>query len=255
MRKYCFGFECIKEGRVFGHGGAECHGLLFSLLHESCPGFSRDLHEAAVNPFSIGPLQGQGHFDKGAFYLCVGKEYYFTVSTLSSEMGAAIAGVKPCTKPGNWFRLGTADCRWLGVTEAAEKSYSQLLSADSPDRFVLDFVSPTCFRSQGISLLFPSPDLLFSSIMERWNTFTPIPLDFKILPFVSRYKLSTRLVQFPKYRMTGFIGTVEYSFPKAADSATRQGICTLAQYAGFTGIGYKTAMGMGENRYLGRSAD
>lgn len=250
MRKYRLEFECLKDGKVSGHGGGECHGLLFSLLEKTCPEYSRCLHEANVNPYSLGPVLGDGRSSRGSFYLFAGKTYCFTIASLTDEMESALASIKPLIHPAHQFRLGAADCRWLSVHKAGEKVYTQLLDNIPPSRFALEFVSPTCFRSQGISLLFPTPELVFGGLQERWNRYAPVSLEIlQDLPFVSKYKLNTRLVQFSRYRMTGFIGKVEYSFSKTADPAARQAIGALAQFAQFAGVGYKTGMGMGDIKY------
>lgn len=251
MQKYRLMFECIREGTVFGQGGSECHGLFFALLRESHPDYSQTLHEAKSNPYSLGPLRGEGRRIKGIFHLNACSEYSFTISSLSDEMGEAISSLQTLFHPAHQFRLGSADCRWLGLEKIAEAHYQQLLNKNSSSRFAIDFISPTCFRSQGVSLLFPSPELVFANLSERWNAFAPVCLEAEPndVIFVSRYNLKTSLVQFAKYKMTGFTGRVEYSFSTAASGVTRQSIEALARFADFAGIGYKTGMGMGESKF------
>lgn len=251
MQKYRLKFECIKEGTVYGQGGSECHGLFFALLRETRPDYSQALHESKSNPYSLGSLRGDGQRIKGIFHMNAGSEYSFTISSLSDKMGEAISSLQTFFHPAHQFRLGSADCRWLGLEKIAETHYQQLLSKNPSHRFTIDFISSTCFRSQGVSLLFPSPELVFANLLERWNTFAPVCLEVEPndVLFVSRYNLKTSLVQFAKYKMTGFTGRVEYSFSNAASGITRQSIEALARFADFAGIGYKTGMGMGESRF------
>ena len=251
MQKYRLKFECIKDGMVFGHGGGECHGLFFTLLRDTYPDYSQALHEAKSNPYSLGPLRGDGRRIKGIFHMNAGSEYSFTISSLSEEMGEAINNLQTVFHPAHQFRLGSTDCRWLGLEKIAEVHYEHLIESNPNRGFAIVFISPTCFRSQGVSLLFPSPELVFANLLERWNEFSAVNLNVGLnnILFVSRYNLKTNLVQFAKYRMTGFTGQVEYSFSKVASNDVRQSINALARFADFAGIGYKTGMGMGESRF------
>ena len=47
----------------------------------------------------------------------------------------------------------------------------------SRPQVTLVFESPTAFRSQGRTMLFPLPRLVFGSLMARWNSYAPQPLD------------------------------------------------------------------------------
>ena len=221
------------------------------MLNKTRPDFSQVLHEANSNPYSLGPLHGKGLNRQGTFHLAANNDYYLTISSLSIDMSETIESLRPFIHPAHLFRLGSADCRWLSMQQTAEKQYTDLLNTNAPDRFTLNFASPTCFRSQGVSMLYPTPELIFPSLLERWNRHSPLPLVIKQgnLPFISKYNLNTRLVQFAQYRMTGFTGSVEYSFSKISDSATRKVICALAQFSEFAGVGYKTGMGMGACKY------
>lgn len=251
MKQYQLKFECIKDGTVFGTGGSECHGLIYALLGRTLPDYSQALHEANSNPYSLGPLCGEGRSIDGIYHLASGCEYSFTISSLTDEMGDAISGLRALIHPAHHFRLGSADCRWLTLEKITEAKYLELLKERPGRQFSIVFVSPTCFRRQGISVLFPSPELVYANLLERWNAFAPVSLDVGAseMLFVSRYNLKTSLVRFAKYKMTGFTGKVEYSFSNKAKEDSRQLIEALARFADFAGIGYKTGMGMGACRF------
>jgi CRISPR-associated endoribonuclease Cas6 len=251
MEQYQLKFECIKDGTVFGLGGSECHGLIYALLGKILPEYSQSLHEARFNPYSLGPLRGEGRSINGIYHLASGGEYSFTISSFTDEMRDAISSLRTLMHPAYHFRLGSADCRWLTLEKIAEAKYQELLRESTGRQFDIVFLSPTCFRRQGISLLFPSPELVFTNLLERWNAFAPISMDVEPseMLFVSRYNLKTSLVRFAKYKMTGFTGKVEYSFSNSAAEDRRQLIGALARFANFAGIGYKTGMGMGECRF------
>ena len=246
MYKYRLKFECLKPGSVYGLGGSECHGLFFSML-DKLSSHSHILHDAKQNPYSLGPISGKGKREKGKFNLYTGTEYSFTLSALTEDMNGVAAKLKSMVQPAHQFRLGSADCRWIGVDMVAEARYQDLLDCKPVSNLSLSFSSPASFRSQGISLLFPEPELVFGSLQQRWNAVAPIPIDVNSqCLYISRYNLRTSYIRFAKYNMTGFQGKVEYRFSKHADQIQRQRILALAKFAQFSGIGYKTGMGMGQ---------
>ena len=247
MKKYCFNFECIRDGKVFGHGGSECHGLFFALLNKTDAAFSQLLHQAPINPFTIGPVRGQGKRSNGNYYLQSGTEYRFNISALTEEMEQVVEKILHTCHPAHQFRLGTADCRWVSCKKVEENTYENLLKKKPLDKITFTFTSPTCFRSQGVNLLFPGPDLVFNNLLERWNAFAPIPIEsIQTLPFVSKYSLRTSLVKFTQYRMAGFMGAVEFTLSRGTSEGDFIAIAALVGFSSFAGIGYKTGMGMGE---------
>ncbi|MER3447216.1 MAG: hypothetical protein C4291_10400 [Candidatus Dadabacteria bacterium] len=94
--------------------------------------------------------------------------------------------------------------------------------AKSADRIKLRFISPTSFRSKGKQCTIPETLLIFGSLLDKWNSFSGI-----------RFKI-------------GFKGTVEYRMGKKFTKEEKKQISTLADFAFFAGVGYKTTMGMGQ---------
>jgi len=238
-----FEFLCTDHGHVYGIGGGELHGLLFAMLEQVSPRQAAAIHASVIKPFSVSPLLGSGKRQGGFFYLEEGKHYSFTVSGLDTEMSTLLIELAKQVRPEHQFRLGTATGKWTKYNIVRQTDYFGIMAGKPAVKMSVIFRSPTSFRSQGIQKLFPQPSLVFWGLEERWNHFCPkyISLpdpDDKIM--VSRYKLRTIHVKFPTYRQTGFVGEVEYRFAQTAFEAN-----TLLRFAEFTGIGYKTSMGMG----------
>lgn len=85
---------------------------------------------------------------------------------LSQDIGADIAltGI-PC-------RLGEA-------VEVVEASSCEILAESPPQRSIeLEFLSPTSFKQLQSCQLFPLPELVFGSLLRRWNVFAPTALQF-----------------------------------------------------------------------------
>ena len=72
---------------------------------------------------------------------------------------------------------------------------------------------------------------------------------------IADYALKTHQVKFTTHSQPGFIGTCKYQLRGPDDPTTpgapltvRQQLLLLAQLAFYCGVGYKTAMGMGQTR-------
>ena len=74
---------------------------------------------------------------------------------------------------------------------------------------------------------------------------------------LSDYTLHSHIVTFPRHPQRGFVGTCRYTLRRAEEEisseahttlSVQQQIVLLAQFAFYSGIGYKTAMGMGQVR-------
>lgn len=115
----------------------------------------------------------------------------------------------------------------------------------------LRFVSPTMFRHQGHDLLFPEPRLVFGSLVRSWNESQSPNLDPTLVQAlletaaVSRFRLATTVVPFPRFPQRGFTGSCEYSLVPWNTDVWRLARF-LGEFASFAGVGYKASMGMGE---------
>ena len=92
--------------------------------------------------------------------------------------------------------------------------------------------------------------------MRSWNRYAPEVLRIDKLAMrdfvtrnvtVSEYNLHTTCLYFPKYAQKGFIGTCSYSIQETTDGSAPQ-LSALAEFARYSGVGYKTTMGMGQAR-------
>ena len=135
-------------------------------------------------------------------------------------------------------------------------SYEELLSAAKAEHNIsLHFLSPTVFRSKGTrNTLFPQPELVFGSLLSRWNAFSPLKLDtklqqcFEALILLARYRLQTAMLNFGSYQEAGFTGRCNYLLDNALTEEQLRSINALAEFAFYSGVGAKTTMGMGQAR-------
>ena len=116
--------------------------------------------------------------------------------------------------------------------------------------------SPLVFHSQGKSQPLPLPDLVFGSLLERWNAFAPVSFPAETRRYaaemlaISRFDLSSRAIPLKSggLRM-GAVGQVEFTALNA-DRYWLGILHTLAAFAQFAGLGAGTAQGLGQAREI-----
>lgn len=130
------------------------------------------------------------------------------------------------------------------------KYFEQLAQTTSQEVIELEFLSPTSFK-QGQSVQpFPLPELIFASLLRRWNFFAPEAFRFPAIVWqglVSAFNLKTHALRMEGGAEIGSVGQVRYRFP---DPEQAKIATILAHFACFAGVGRKTAMGMGQVRIL-----
>lgn len=144
---------------------------------------------------------------------------------------------------------------WAGQT-----TYQALLrralptEAPLPRHLELEFFSPTAFHSGGRNVPLPLPDLVYGSLVEKWNDFAPVTVSPEVRRFaqeclaLSRYELSTRSVPGKGGGMQiGFVGYCRYTVLRA-DPYWVGVLQALTDYAFYAGVGYQTTTGMGQAR-------
>lgn len=106
------------------------------------------------------------------------------------------------------------------------------------------FHSPTSFKQDNCIQPFPLPELVFSNLLRRWNTFAPTEYQFAKIEWqgmTAAYDLKTKVMK-KEVKEIGSVGWVKYEF-KDAEQARIATI--LANFANYSGLGRKTALGMG----------
>lgn len=167
---------------------------------------------------------------------------------------------------------------WTGFTSLSSLvEQAKQAKFDREATLTLEFASLTTF-SRGnskegygtYSALFPLPQLVFQNLLRRWEDIAPPELVGIVQRerlerylqedgvIVVDYTLKAHHIHLTINQMRGFLGTCTYQLrgpdeqPTAEAPLTlRQQIHFLAQLAFYTGVGYKTAMGLGQTRLGG----
>jgi CRISPR-associated endoribonuclease Cas6 len=153
--------------------------------------------------------------------------------------------------------LGCGDTAgWAGQTRYQELAARCLLGPPDPPphRVTLEFVSPTTFRSGGRYLPLPLPELVFGSLLDRWQAFAPVALSPEVRRFaaeavaIGQCRLRTRSLPVKGGGLlVGFTGAVTF-VALNRDRYWLRVLQLLAAFAFYSGVGYGTAAGLGQVR-------
>ena len=124
-------------------------------------------------------------------------------------------------------------------------------SLPSEKRITLQFCSPTSFKQNGRYMLFPQERLILQSLIAKWDEIFPdCPLrDPDAMQMLEQgiritdYQLRSARYALKGTRIPGFVGTVTLDID-LSPPMRRIWNC-LCMLAPFTGVGIKTALGMG----------
>lgn len=246
--------------------GAAAHALLLSVVRQVNPTLAARLHdEQGPRPFTASTLMGIGVRRA----LEPSRQYTLRFTALQAEVAAVVreaASAGGPLAPGARLELDylpfTVEGVLLTSTEhpwAGESSYQQLMRAHlvapaPPRKICLRLASPTGFRSAEKQQPFPLPELVFGSLLERWNSFSPMAFPAEVRRFaaeclgVSAFQVRTRSAQLKDGGVRiGCVGEVTYT-ALHYDRYWMSLLHTLAAYAFFSGVGASTPLGFGQAR-------
>ena len=258
--------------------GHHAHAVFLSLLRIGNPKMAEEAHAtSAQKPFTVSPLIAKGTRHRNQLRLEAGTDCKLRFTFLSDALFAHFAPVF-FTDPLPSVRLGQATFQVNRlITTGTETdgwgnttTYEELIeTVETATRMQVRFYSPTAFRAltpRGQNRRDEAAiDLVrcYQSWVNKWNAFAPMQIDKRrLLDFVERHAGLTavdsknRVLDFGRNRIRGFVGSCAYQFytePETTDTSERdiemlRWVNLLADYAFYSGTGYKTTMGMGQTR-------
>lgn len=248
--------------------GRAAHALVLEQIAASDPALADRLHRAnELRPLTVSnPLGLVG----GGPEVTVRPErcYHLRVTLLTAETERI--GRTWLAAPRDDLQLGGVPWAVEGVTAhpsddgwAGREEYGRLLedalrrAGGGPGRWTLEFSSPVSFRQKGMCQPLPLPELVFGSLLDRWNACAPVPLPGEVRRYAaermvaSRFDLRTE-VELSKggVPQVGSVGRCSY-IALENDPVMTGCIEALARFAFFSGIGAGTARGLGQARVIG----
>ncbi len=262
-------------GTIRATMGHQAHAAFLQAVQGADPALADVLHHPVLNqrPFTVSPLMGVDTAHDGEVVVRPEDTYALRFTVLHGPifqqfMGRFLRSDRPVLRLGHVVFLikqilATPEgSPWAGyatfdeLTEKAETT-GPLIS--------LVFSSPTAFsfgqRAWGKQFhVLPDPRLVFGSLARTWRAFAPPELIFDPR-VVEQYAeeavaiqrlegLETRMLHFGRHPQVGFVGRVTYRVMDKDEQAPDwwRTLNALAEFSFYSGVGYKTTMGMGQCR-------
>jgi CRISPR-associated endoribonuclease Cas6 len=244
------------------------HAAVLGLINAADAALAARIHaDEHVKPLTVAPLGG---LDGRGQPIAVSPthDYDLRVTLLAPALETLAEGWAPAALPrilldGDAWRVErvTADegaHPWAGraTFEALLATALRAAAHDEIGRWTLEFVTPVTFRQCKRNQPLPLPELVFGSLLDRWNALAPLPLPEEIRQFihealaVSRFELRSAGVPTKGGALQiGSVGRCTY----IATSRDRYGLAcveALARFAFYSGVGAGTTRGFGQARLL-----
>ena len=222
------------------------HGVLFHVLEQYNAGQATWLHQhQSPKPYTMAPYYDVENGTLAGIRFNALTEV--TAELLTSSWESVY-------RSGQTLRLGRQRFTVSDTACVAGPSFETLAALPPEQKVALRFLSPTTFRQGPGFLPLPLPISVFRGAYQSWCAFAPQALqcpgdwldwcDKHV--FVETHQIETVTVSLSQKSMTftGFVGDV--TFTAKSKSLLYLSIWqALAHLAPYTGVGYKTTMGMG----------
>lgn len=155
------------------------------------------------------------------------------------------------------IKIQSKELKTIRKKELLDEFYS-----DAYDRYLkLEFLTPTAFKSGGVYVNMPDVRYIYQSLMKKYSaasddmdmydeeTLEQLVNNSKII----RYKLRSALFPLEGVKIPAFMG--EMCIKIAGASTMAKYARLLAEFGEYSGVGIKTAMGMGGLRISGGKND
>lgn len=242
--------------------GRASHALLLRAIASVDPALAAALHaDDGPRPFTASSL-----FERGAQTDCVRFTAHQSAPAgclrAASGPGGVLAPGARVDLDGHAFEVlsATSDPAahpWAGQGGYADLAARRLVSPDpAPRQVTLQLASPTAFKSQERHQPLPLPDLVFNSLLERWNASAPLAFPPETRRYaaeclaISRFELRSRPVPGKNGGLRiGAVGLVTYTTLNY-DRYWMSLIHTLAAFSLYAGLGAGTSQGLGQCRVM-----
>jgi CRISPR-associated endoribonuclease Cas6 len=246
--------------------GRAGQALLLRLVQAQNPTLAEELHQSnGLKPYTASNLV-LGKRQGGTLTVEAGQSGWLRFTGLTEPVSGVLQGLAAqppaaveldgCGFTVTGATLNPADHPWAGQTSYQDLAAPYLLGGQCQPaaRIEFDFASPTTFKSQGVNLPLPMPELVFGSLLDRWQTFAPIALHPETRRFareavtLSRYNIRTRPAPGKQGGLRiGFTGAVTFAALNK-DRYWLNIVHLLAAFAFYSGVGARATTGLGQCR-------
>jgi CRISPR-associated endoribonuclease Cas6 len=227
-----------------GLSAFEILGVLFNIIGKYDSNQADWLHNHPhPKPFSVNPI----YTDEGILVGMRINSFFDKVNDLLS------ISLKSAQEQKELFFLKDAEFSLELQPISTKYDWIDLQSALPKQKVTLRFHSPTCFRKGSAIMPLPIPHNVFDRPFRIWQKFAPryLNIEPELLAWVDKHVTVTALnIQTAQFILTnklfikGFIGDVAFH-AKKGPKENLVAFQSLANLSVFSGVGYKTTMGMG----------
>jgi CRISPR-associated endoribonuclease Cas6 len=261
-------------------GGQHAHAAFLDIVRAVEPGLSQTLHDLnGRKPFTVSPLLGLPQQKTSDIHLREGWECWLRVTILDDALFKSFIDyfMNPSPSPSEkqrWrggrvelpqIRLGDAH---FGVSEIlttpgshpwagylALEDLQKRLDEPAPESIILDLNSPTSFSlDKNHFELIPYPKLVFGNLAAAWKAITGENMVEAVEKYAEKswrltlHRVERKAVTLHNHPQLGTVGRVEFQRQDGGDAPLARALNLLANLAFYTGLGRKTAQGMGQCR-------
>ncbi len=262
----------LRPVTLIGDGGQHAHGAFHAIIAKVDPALAAKLHEVkGRKPFTLSPLMGlpriahrEEERNSSEIRLREGWQCWLRVTVLDDSLFRTfieyfmnVNGRKlPEIRLGDGHfcvseiltTLGSHP--WAGYTSIED--LQKKLDEPLPGKFKFEFFTVTSFKLQDKNLeLTPKPKHVFGNLAGAWRQLTGENCVQAIEEYAEKhlvmgsYQLQTRRTRLHNTLQLGAVGKVEFIRTDQEDHAAARALNLLADLAFYTGLGRKTAQGMG----------
>jgi CRISPR-associated endoribonuclease Cas6 len=248
--------------------GPAVHYMALQIFKQYDPGLEKQLHKPSeLRPFTVSSLLGQpaeGPLDPDHL---VAIRLTALQQPLTSILQQAVDGSGPLA-PGTRLELDRIPFQVEGSAPASFSDWNRsgeystlagrylLVQNPPPSEISLHFASPVGFKSGGKQFSIPTPELVFGSLLRRWNAFSLQSFSKELRLYVAknlaieRYDLHSRSLPGKEDSLLfGGLGYMTYT-TLVYDRYWMSLLHTLADYALYAGVGRGSSMGQGQCQNL-----
>ncbi len=243
--------------------GHLAHALFLNLVKQFDPALSSRLHdEPGYRPYTISPLSGgtrmgehivlrRGQPSHLRITLLDGGTLWHALQTHFLEAGPVYVRLgETHFQLARMLITSTAD----PTNRVGSTTWQSLDTLPAQRTITMYFSTATAFSlNERQFCLFPEPPFIWESLLRSWNRYAPETMHMEKQAIrealsnqiaVTACALRTACLHFPTSIQKGFTGQCTYQLLAPEPLAAR--LTTLAAFAQYSGIGYKTTMGMGQ---------
>ena len=232
----CFTYALESEEMINYQMSSLFHGALIELLPESV---TNNLHQPQLHPFTQ-------HLERRD------NRWFWVITALSSEMGEMLSKALHDMKEIEIRRHNmTVSLLPDSIRSMSDEDLKTFFYQGSDNKYVtVRFLTPTSFKRSGEYLIFPDLFCFYQSLMNKQDAVCDEGyLDLETLEElvnhsqIVRYRLNSTTFSLEGVRIPSFIGSMTIRLGSTA--TMRRFANMLFAFGEYSGVGIKTALGMG----------